>query len=238
MVWTSDLNEREVHRAIKATELQWESVGCTAVVATSGPAPFLEAAIRSIRAQSFPPIETIVVVNGALGSDTLHHVSRKYPDLTCVEVERRGQAYAYGVALKLVTTPLVSFLDDDDCWTTNKQELQVSLLARNQSSECAIGGVQVFGSGSHVSVKHRSVVARLFGATTFRTSAFERLGRPDPGAGHFQWMYRWWISATKKDIRLVYHEEVVLLKRIHAGSSWTHQNQEGRRQLLAELRHS
>ena len=80
--------------------------------------------------------------------------------------------------------------------------------------------------------------ARLFSATTFRTSVFDRVGPPDPAAPHFGWMYRWWLTAMRADIEITLDDVPALSRRIHTANRWITDNERGRRDLLSELRRS
>jgi glycosyltransferase involved in cell wall biosynthesis/peptidoglycan/xylan/chitin deacetylase (PgdA/CDA1 family) len=95
---------------------------------------FLEQAIESILAQSYTPIELILVDDGstdagmgmarsyAAGDERIHYVT--HPGR-----ENRGMSASRNLGLDHARGQLVAFLDADDVWLPEKLERQVDLLA-------------------------------------------------------------------------------------------------------------
>lgn len=88
------------------------------------------AAVRSAWAQTLPPTEVIVVVDGADDdtSERLKRLDRRGP-LDVVELTPAGgAARARNVGVQRASADWIAFLDDDDEWMPEKLAVQVSLL--------------------------------------------------------------------------------------------------------------
>jgi len=212
----------------------------TAIMAARPDEPFIDEALASIDSQSLPPAAVIVVVNGpgALSSEEATRLQDLSASPTVVlQSERPSQSAAYDLALRTVLTPYVAFLDADDIWHETKQERQITRLEQQSSAQVSIGSIVNFTRDDTGQVQQESAeVARLFGACTFRKRTFEDFGHPDPDAGHFTWLYRWWSQASTVAAEASPLDEPVLYRRVHGANSWVSFNDEGRRQLLGELR--
>ena len=92
---------------------------------------FLAEAIESVLAQTWSPVETIVVDDGS--TDRSADIARAYP-VTYVRQEHRCVAAARNRGVKAAGGELVSFLDHDDVWLARKLELQVDALASSPSA--------------------------------------------------------------------------------------------------------
>ncbi len=100
------------------------------IVTTRNRARLLERCLRSVRAQTLRDHE-VVVVDDASEDDTPRVAARLASRRT--RFLRRpapgGAAAARNAALKLVTAPLVAFLDDDDEWRPEKLARQAAVFA-------------------------------------------------------------------------------------------------------------
>jgi len=90
---------------------------------------YVGAAIESALAQTYPPLEVIVVDNGS--TDDSRAVLEKFdhPKLRVVFQENKGQSGARNVALALARGDLIGFLDADDVWLPEKLSKQVALFS-------------------------------------------------------------------------------------------------------------
>lgn len=210
-----------------------------AIMATRLGEPFIDEALASIAGQSLPPKETFIILNGPGADASPEAESLRGHALTptVLTSPTASQSAAYSLVLDRVQTPFVAFLDADDVWHPTKQERQISALESESAALACVGGVvnfQVDGVGRREGTP--PLLSRLFGAVTFRTMAFTRYGRPDPTAEHFTWLYRWWGDAKGLRVVELPVDPPVLQRRVHGGSGWVTAGDEGRRQLLAELR--
>lgn len=102
----------------------------TAVVTTYDRPDLVKRAIESVRAQTYAPMEFLVIEDGTeVGiNDWLR--KNGYDDVRYVRhAENCGLAGARNTALALADGDYVAFLDDDDAWKPKRVERQVSLLA-------------------------------------------------------------------------------------------------------------
>ena len=95
---------------------------------------FLQAALGSVTAQTYPNLELITVDDGSTdGSErVLQSFSRSCPVemkvLSHPDRERRGIAASYRLALQHCRGDLIAFLEQDDYWTQNKVSEQIGVF--------------------------------------------------------------------------------------------------------------
>lgn len=99
-----------------------------------GSAGFLEEAVESVLAQSYPHWELLLVNDGARGD--CRHLARRYAEasperIRCLEPEggeTQGVSAARNLGLRHAGGEYIAFLDADDVWLPAKLEEQVALL--------------------------------------------------------------------------------------------------------------
>jgi len=102
------------------------------IIPTRNRAAFLEAAVASVRQQTFRDWELIVVDDGS--RDGTGEVVRRLSDrrVRALRFEAsRGAAAARNAGLSRATGAFVAFLDDDDEWLPSKLERQIGLFLRS-----------------------------------------------------------------------------------------------------------
>jgi glycosyltransferase involved in cell wall biosynthesis len=104
------------------------------VIAAYNYGRYLGAALASVRAQTFPDWEALVVDDGstddtpAVAAAFLHDPRFRY-----VRVAHRGQPGAKNFGIRHTAAPLVAFLDADDIWLPRKLERQVARFESDRS---------------------------------------------------------------------------------------------------------
>jgi glycosyltransferase involved in cell wall biosynthesis len=84
-------------------------------------------AIRSVLAQTYAPVELIVVDDGS--SDGTAAVARAFePRLTLIPIPPTGVYAARNIGLRAASGDLVAFIDSDDSWFPDKLAAQVPLM--------------------------------------------------------------------------------------------------------------
>lgn len=130
-------------------------------------------AIASVLAQTYRPLELIVVDDGS--TDNTLRVVREFESQASIVSQAQAGAYAArNTGLRRATGELVAFIDSDDAWLPQRLGIQVPLMARPE-----VG--LVFGDTLHVSGAPGQLAKT--GGTSFRVSP-PRRGRV---AGHFVW---------------------------------------------------
>ncbi len=118
----------------------------SAVITTYDRPQFVMRAIRSVSAQTYRPLETIIVEDGSdsgvkalLEEERLHDVQYVCHD------KNRGLAAARNTGLRLAQGEYVAYLDDDDEWKPERIEKQMKLLQQLTREEKARVGVVYCG---------------------------------------------------------------------------------------------
>ena len=108
------------------------SPSVSVVVPTYNRAAFLGAAVASIRAQTYPCTEIVIVDDGST-DDTAQVVTALGPGIRYVTQTNAGPAAARNRGIREARGDLVAFLDTDDRWFPEKIALQVEILQREPS---------------------------------------------------------------------------------------------------------
>lgn len=95
------------------------------VIPTYNHAEFLPEAIESVQAQTYRPVE-IIVVDDFSTDDTEQVVGKYAPHVTYIKSANNGiVATSRNVGIRAASGEYVAFLDADDVWAPNKLELQL-----------------------------------------------------------------------------------------------------------------
>jgi glycosyltransferase involved in cell wall biosynthesis len=145
------------------------------VIPTYNRARFLPAAVASVRAQSYPCDEIVIVDDGS-SDNTSEVVAALGPGVRLIRQANSGPAAARNRGIDEARGDLVAFLDTDDRWLPGKLDAQVDLFRR----EPALGLVcadMAIESGAGVQLVESNFVLRGL------QQAFAALdGRPIPDA--------------------------------------------------------
>ncbi len=201
-------------------------------------------ALDSIKSQSYSNYEVILV--DANSTDETLKIADNYSWVKAVRQRGIGFADAWNCGLKEATGEMVSFLDSDDIWVSDKLELQVNFLLANPSFDVVIGKVRFFADkGKELPSTFRPELlmgehlAHMPGAVMVRRHVFERIGLFDPDlsvASDIDWFAKLKDAGIKEGIidRLLIHKRVHQSNLSYTGAKEPRYD----RELLATLRRS
>ena len=143
------------------------------VMPTYNRADTIQRAIASIRAQSWPDWELIVVDDGST-DDTTSRLTGLDPRIRLLRQENQGVTAARNTGLAAVKGELVAFLDSDDEWLPHHLALAAAFFAAHPGEHLFTSEFwEDFGNGGYVK-HHRPAVAeyaprtaKLIGSTAF-----------------------------------------------------------------------
>lgn len=96
------------------------------VIASYNSADFLEAAVRSVLAQTIDDLEVVVVDDGSTDdTPAMAEELCEDPRLKWIRQDNGGQANAKNRGIRESSAPIVGFCDADDAWHPRKLELQL-----------------------------------------------------------------------------------------------------------------
>jgi len=189
------------------------------VIAVRNGERFLSAAIESVIAQQWQPLE-IVLVDGH-STDKTAEIARAYAPVRYVAQENRGVADAYNVGIAAAEGEFVAFLSHDDLWTPDKLTSQMAYMLDNPEAQYVVAQVKFFLEQGYVvppgfrpQLLERELVAYIMETLLARRSVFARVGSFDPqltSGEDVDWFSR------AKDLKVAHGiiERVLVHKRVH-----------------------
>ena len=104
-----------------------DSAAVSVVIPTQNRRRLISRAIDSVRAQTRPPNEILVVDDGST-DDTARFVAETYPEVQLLRQENRGVSAARNAGIRAAEGELIAFLDSDDDWLPRKLERQLQAM--------------------------------------------------------------------------------------------------------------
>ena len=181
---------------------------------------YLAPAIESALAQTYPPLEVIVVDDGST-DETAIVASGFGQQVTYYRQAHTGPGAARNRGIELARGELLAFLDADDLWEPDKLARQVVALETEADLEAVFGSVRQFYSPDlDVSVARRiRLIAEVMpgivpGTMLIRKDAFLRVGWfvTTLRIGEF---IDWHSRAVEARLRMLMLPEVVMQRRLH-----------------------
>jgi glycosyltransferase involved in cell wall biosynthesis len=83
---------------------------------------FLQRALKSVYAQTFPPYEVIVVDDGS--TDNTQEIQNDFPNIRYIYQQNSGVSSARNLGLQHARGEWIAFLDSDDVWIETKLQRQ------------------------------------------------------------------------------------------------------------------
>jgi len=155
------------------------------VMAVKNGERFLRAAIESVLAQQWHPLEVLVVDGHS--SDRTAEIAKAYAPVHYIAQHGRGVADAYNLGIGAAKGEFIAFLSHDDLWTPDKLKSQMSYLLDHPEVQYVVAQAKFFLEPGHVlprgfrpQLLERELVAYIMETLLARKSAFVQVGSFDP----------------------------------------------------------
>lgn len=181
---------------------------------------YLAAAIDSVLAQTYRPVEIIVVDGGS--TDNSADIARSYRNIRYVYQQNQGVAIARNTGLDAARGDYIAWLDADDTWPAHKLQTQVNFLLQHPLTGYTIARIRNViepGVTYPPQVMQHILKEDQIGLPTIvaRKEVFSIVGGFNPRFGvaeDFEWVAR----AKDAGIPMAILPEVLLLRRIHGAN--------------------
>jgi glycosyltransferase involved in cell wall biosynthesis len=193
---------------------------------------FIGEAIESVLAQTYAPLELIVVDDGS--ADRTAEVAAGYPRATLLRQPNAGPAAARNRGLEAARGELISFLDADDMMVPDKLDVQVRHLAENPAVDVVIGAQELlvepgaerpfWVEGSEAADVVPTRPADIPGepntyamSMLVRREVFDEVGEFD-GAVEPAEDIDWALRAVEEEVEIAWLPRVMIRRRVHPDS--------------------
>lgn len=130
---------------------------------------YIETALRSVFAQTYKPLEVIVVDDGSKDKsrEVIHSLQAEFVFCYIENEKNLGLTKSLNLALKVSKGEYISILAGDDCWVPEKTAIQVPFMEANPKVAACSGNVKkIDGKGNsyhaHTDRKVKSIAYRNF----------------------------------------------------------------------------
>jgi glycosyltransferase involved in cell wall biosynthesis len=181
---------------------------------------YIREAIESVFAQTYRPLELIVVDDGS--DDGSGAVVQQYPQIIYVRQENAGNGAARNRAVETATGDFFAFLDADDRFTPGKLERQLAELEADPSLDMVFGRVQEFVSPeldeeTRAAIRPPAPLPMPWTSPNLmliRRAAFAKVG-PFSSTLRVGVTVDWFARAAEAGLHYRMLDEVVLERRLH-----------------------
>jgi glycosyltransferase involved in cell wall biosynthesis len=181
---------------------------------------YLVQTIESVLAQTYRPIELIIVDDGS--TDNSAETAKRFaPSVQYFYQPNGGLGAARNCGIGLSKGDCLAFLDADDIWMENKLALQMAVLNNNPGVDFVFGHVQQFISPELDENQKNNIYcpAEKMPGYIAGTMVIKRESLNHVGAFETHWQIaefiHWYIKAKEQGMRSFMLPEVVLKRRLH-----------------------
>jgi glycosyltransferase involved in cell wall biosynthesis len=118
--------KRKANHLSTKTEIMQEHPLVSVIIPVYNREKFLAAAINSVFAQTYRPIQVIIVDDGS--TDRSGEIARSYRDVEYIYQENQGVSVARNTGIDTAKGEFIAFLDSDDLWLPHKLETQINYM--------------------------------------------------------------------------------------------------------------
>jgi glycosyltransferase involved in cell wall biosynthesis len=201
--------------------------------------PFLGEAIESVLAQTYHPIEVIVVDDGS--TDGSAQVVLGFESVRYDLQSHQGAAAARNRGVGLAKGEFIAFLDADDVWLKEKLTLQIAAFDVDSQTDLVFGHVKEFRSlgASHVLQEVEEVGPAVPGLilTTLvvRYDTFQRVGSFLPRWRTADFL-DWYVRSQELGLKTKMLPQVVARRRVHGSNLSIREREELRSEYVSVLK--
>ncbi|MBI4773746.1 MAG: glycosyltransferase family 2 protein [Deltaproteobacteria bacterium] len=182
--------------------------------------PYLAETIESVIAQTYRPIEIIVVDDGS--TDLSAVAAKRFgPPVRYRFQSNAGTAAARNFGVRSARGSFFAFLDQDDLWAENKLTLQIEAFEREPTADVVFGHVRQFHSpGLDPSLKKRIQCPSSLmpgyspSAMLVKREAFFHVGEFETAWRVGEWA-NWYVRAVERKLQMIMLPELIALRRLH-----------------------
>ncbi|HUN54984.1 MAG TPA: glycosyltransferase family A protein [Smithella sp.] len=184
---------------------------------------YLSEAIESILAQSYSPMELIIVDDGS--TDSTAKIAKRFGSLVRYHYqENSGAGVARNQGIAMAKGDYFAFLDADDLWMPEKMKRQWEAFEENPHLDMVFGHIRQFYTPELPQTqKERTRIpveimpGHHAGAMLIKKEAFLRVGlfKKELRVGEF---IDWYARATELNLKSIMLPDVLMKRRIHTSN--------------------
>ena len=205
---------------------------------------FLAEAVDSIFAQTYRPIEVIVVDDGS--TDGTARVAGDYPrPIVYIHQTNQGSPRARNRGIQAAKGDFIAFLDVDDLWRAQKLSVQMAKFDDQVELDFCVSHIRNFWMpeladeearlGDHP--KTQPLPGYISGTLLAKRSSFEKVGLFNSELDHGDSL-DWFLRAREKGAVGEVITEVLVDRRMHSGNISRLQEKQSRNEFLTILKRS
>lgn len=182
---------------------------------------YLAEAVGSVLAQTYRPLEIVIVNDGS--TDGSAEVARSFDDPSvryCYQ-ENAGIGAARNKGIDLARGEYFAFLDADDIWAPEKLSLQMACLEKDPDLEIVFGQVTEFRQSTpggppsaRAGAEGQAVEGYMAGTLLIKRESFHKVG-PFATQWRLGEFIDWYARATELGLKSHLVPNVVMRRRIH-----------------------